>query len=99
MKEYYFLVPDLSLASTICFANVINISSTKASFTFSSDRVPIPIIISVNVGIFYSMAYLNWPALQPGGGTPVGKVGEMVAVVSGRQLGVNDTSSMAISPW
>lgn len=46
-------------------------------------------------------SYLNWPVLQPGGVVPVGvgTVGEIVAVLSGRQLGVKDTSSMAISPW
>lgn len=44
-------------------------------------------------------SYLNWPALQPGGAVPVGTIGEIVAVLSGRQLGVKDTSSMAISPW
>lgn len=42
--------------------------------------------------------YLYCPELQPGGAVPVGGIGEMVAVVSGRQFGVNEMSSKAMSP-
>lgn len=56
------------------------------------------VISSVSSGLFFGITYLYWPVLQPGDGVPVGNEGEIVAVVSGRQLGVNDTSSTAMSP-